>query len=78
MDLFKQLDRDPTYQALKLAREEQSENYFLAYKRYQQKLKRLERAKDKAHAELHIAHEANQAAMRACNEYYFSCGGPKP
>lgn len=77
MDLFQQLKSDPTYQALQRAREEQWGNYGLAYKRYQQKLKRIERAGEKARAELRIAHEANQAAIRACDEYYFSCGGQK-
>ena len=77
MDLFQQLDRDSTYQALKRALEDQRENYGLAYDRYQQKLKRLERARDKAHAELHMALEAEQAAMRACNEYYHAWKGQK-
>ena len=75
---WRQLDKDPAYQALKDAREAQMANYWVAYKRYQQKLKRIERAKEKAEAEIHFAMEAQQAALRACNDYYHACGGPQP
>ena len=70
MDIFEQLDIDPDFQALKHAQEKAWDDYSFAYKRYQQKLERLERARQKASAELGLAQEAHQIAIRNVNEYY--------
>ena len=78
IDIHQRLKQDPVYQALEDVRRAQWASYQVVYKRCEQKLKRLERARLKAKLEIHAAEQAHTDAIYACNDYYNACKRQQP